>query len=73
MNPDLIEIIEACPDTTLTLINKHRFVVQDSVTDVVERIVKYRARIADAAQVGSDTPSVHALQAIDSSDREQAA
>jgi flagellar protein FlbD len=48
VNADLIESLEACPDTVVTLVNKRRFVVEDRLEDVVDSIVAYRARIAAA-------------------------
>lgn len=49
VNADLIETIEACPDTVVTLVNKHRYVVEDPVADVVDRVIEFRARVAAAA------------------------
>ena len=54
VNPDLIELVEARPDTTITLVNKHRYVVEDPVAVVVERIVEFRARIAAASSGAGD-------------------
>lgn len=54
VNADLIETIEARPDTIVTLVNKHRYVVEDSVEDVVTRIVAFRARVAAAAGAHHD-------------------
>lgn len=54
VNADLIETIEARPDTTVTLVNKHRYVVEDSVADVVERVIEFRARVAAAAGASGD-------------------
>jgi flagellar protein FlbD len=51
VNADLVETIEATPDTVITLVTKRRFVVEDSVEDVIERVLEYRARIAQ--RVGS--------------------
>lgn len=42
VNADLIETIEACPDTTIMLTTKRRFVVVESVNDVIDRIIEYR-------------------------------
>ena len=54
VNPDLIETVEARPDTTVTLVNKHRYVVEDTVEQVIERIVAYRALVVSAAGVEGD-------------------
>ncbi len=74
VNPDLIEMVEACPDTTISLVNKHRYVVEDTVTDVVERIVQFRARIAAAAgQAGDHTAGARVMNVLDIDDQERAA
>lgn len=54
VNADLIESLEAVPDTVVTLVNKRRFVVEDSLGDVIDRIVAYRARIAAAVNAPHD-------------------
>jgi flagellar protein FlbD len=72
VNPDLIETIESRPDTVVTLVNKHRYIVEDSVSDVVQRIVDFRARIATAAGTDGDhAAGVRVLSLND--DQEQAA
>ena len=48
LNADLIESLEAVPDTVVTLVNKRRFVVEDPISEVTDKIVAYRARIAHA-------------------------
>lgn len=47
INPHLIETIEATPDTIITLTSNKRLVVQDSITDLVARIIEYRKVIGD--------------------------
>jgi flagellar protein FlbD len=46
VNADLIETMEACPDVTITLVTKRRFVVADSLEEVIERIVAYRRSVS---------------------------
>ena len=46
VNADLIETVEAHPDTTVTLLTKRRFVVQEPVEEVIDRIVAFRQRCA---------------------------
>ena len=72
VNPDLIEVVEARPDTTITLVNKHRYVVEDEVTAVVDRIVAFRARIAAAAGTDGDR-AAGARSLAPMHDQEQAA
>lgn len=74
VNPDLIEMVEARPDTTITLVNKHKYVVEDAVSDVVDRIVGFRARIASAAGTAGDhVAGARAMHALDIDDQERAA
>lgn len=42
VNADLIESIEANPDTALILTSGKRIVVRDSVDEIVERVLKYK-------------------------------
>ena len=61
VNAELIESVEARPDTHLTLSNERHFVVLESVDDVVERVIDYRQRaygrrLLLAARPGADTP-----------------
>ncbi len=44
INADLIETIEERPDTIVTLTNEHRFVVKESLEELLERIAAYRRR-----------------------------
>ncbi|MCI1018290.1 flagellar FlbD family protein [Microbacterium sp. C5A9] len=49
VNPDLIERIQASPDTTLHMIDGHVYVVAEDMDAVVDLIVAYRARVLHAA------------------------
>jgi flagellar protein FlbD len=42
VNADLIEHIETTPDTVLSLTTGQKFVVQESVDEVVRRVVAFR-------------------------------
>jgi flagellar protein FlbD len=45
VNADLIETIEATPDTIVTLVDGTRYVVEESPTELVDRIKIYRAAV----------------------------
>ena len=45
VNPDLIQRIETTPDTILTLIDGTKYVIAESLADVTNRIVTYRATV----------------------------
>jgi flagellar protein FlbD len=49
LNTDLIERIEETPDTVLTLIDGTRYVVQEPVDDVIDRVISFRARVVERA------------------------
>ncbi|WP_380163566.1 flagellar FlbD family protein [Jannaschia sp. R86511] len=79
LNPDLIHRAEETPDTVLTLIDGSRYVVVQSLDELIDRIVGYRARVVAAAgslataEVTSTTPVDDADddldQAVDRADR----
>ncbi len=45
LNADLIESIEANPDTVITLLNEKKYIVSEPVETVVEKVFQYKARI----------------------------
>ena len=60
VNPDLIEKAEATPDTVVTLVDGHKFVVAESVPEVVDRVRAWRASVAaEAFRLSGPAPSEH--------------
>jgi len=49
VNADLIERVEAIPDTVLTLIDGTKYVIAEPADEVVARIIEFRARVLAAA------------------------
>ncbi|MGH9658111.1 MAG: flagellar FlbD family protein [Bryobacteraceae bacterium] len=45
LNADLIEHLEATPDTVITLITGQKLMVHESADDVIERVIAYRREI----------------------------
>ncbi|MGH9562244.1 MAG: flagellar FlbD family protein [Terracidiphilus sp.] len=45
LNSDLIKIAEASPDTMLTLINGEKLIVKETIDEVQEKVLAYRARL----------------------------
>lgn len=45
INSELILYIEETPDTVITLTNGQKVVVQDSVDDIIKKIINYKAKI----------------------------
>ncbi len=74
LNPDLIERAEATPDTVVTLIGGNKYVISESLEELVELIRDYRARIIAAAETmmvdngyGSDQPAVPRMRVLSAS------
>ncbi|PYG89827.1 flagellar protein FlbD [Ruminiclostridium sufflavum DSM 19573] len=47
INCDLIETIESTPDTVITLNNGKRYVVTESIDEVVSKVIRYKKNIFD--------------------------
>jgi flagellar protein FlbD len=45
VNCDLVERVDAHPDTVLTLVDSTKYVVAESLTEVVERVRDFRAGV----------------------------
>ena len=45
VNSELILYIEETPDTVITLTNGQKIVVTDSVDEVIDKVINYKARI----------------------------
>lgn len=53
VNAELIETIEATPDTLVTLIDRRRFMVGEAVDDVVRLVVEYRRAVGGGMAPGT--------------------
>lgn len=56
VNADLIERVETVPDTVVTLVDGHKYVVSETADEVIERVLQFRASIlvtADHIQHGA--------------------
>jgi flagellar protein FlbD len=62
LNSDLIKTAEASPDTMLTLINGEKLIVREQTSEVVERVLAYRARLL--AAVARRLPTYGELQQV---------
>ena len=59
INPDLIERIECTPDTILVLMDGTRYLVAETMPDVVAMVQEYRAGvISRALQPAQEAPRV---------------
>lgn len=51
LNADLIEKVEAIPDTTITMVDGDRYVVRETRQVVLDRIEQFRARVIARARL----------------------
>lgn len=49
LNPDLIERVEETPDTVITLVDGTKYLVRESLEEVIDLVMGYRARLLVAA------------------------
>ena len=45
LNSDIIETMEATPDTVISTVNGKKFVVSETIDEVIDRIIEFRGRI----------------------------
>ena len=50
LNPDLVERIEQTPDTVITLIGGVKYVVEESVEQIIDEVRAYRASVLITAE-----------------------
>lgn len=50
LNPEQIEKVEKNPDTQILLLNGHRYYVRETLDEIVQRVVAYRAACRAAAK-----------------------
>ncbi|WP_231580385.1 MULTISPECIES: flagellar FlbD family protein [unclassified Marinitoga] len=48
INPDMIEKIEARPDTTILLNNGHIYIVKENIDEIIKEIVEFKGKIFSA-------------------------
>ena len=45
LNAELIETVEETPDTVITLVNGKKFIVEESMDQIVRLVIRYRQQI----------------------------
>jgi flagellar protein FlbD len=66
VNADHIERIEETPDTVLTLLDGKKILVKDSMSEVVDLVVAYRASILNLSYQPRAHPGEGTLQLVHS-------
>jgi flagellar protein FlbD len=49
INPDLIERIHENPDTTLVMVDGAKYIVTETMAEVIDLVARYRSRIVSLA------------------------
>jgi flagellar protein FlbD len=71
LNSDLIECAEATPDTVVTLVDGTRYVIRESLDEVVDKVREFRASVVTRARVlEQETAAEPALHLVPDPDRE---
>jgi flagellar protein FlbD len=52
VNADLIESLEATPDTVVTLTSGNKLIVRDNMSEVQQRIIDYKRKILGPKDTG---------------------
>lgn len=45
INSDMIECMEATPDTTITMTTGRKIIAKESIDDIIDKILKYKKKI----------------------------
>jgi flagellar protein FlbD len=51
INAELVETVEASPDTVITLVTGNKFIVRDSLKDVIDKITEYKKKVLSERKV----------------------
>ena len=76
LNPDLVERVDCTPDTVITLVDGTKYLVAETLHDVTNLVLEYRARIVAGASAferydaTSSRRTLHAVQPADDADDE---
>ena len=67
LNPDLIERAEANPDTVISLVGGTKYVVVESLQEIIEAVTAHRAEVLRVAAVPviEHTPPTYLRQVTD--------
>lgn len=65
VNADLIETVEATPDTIITLVDGTRYVVEETPTELVHRIKRFRAAVLRFEDGPGPAPRTDRARSVD--------
>jgi flagellar protein FlbD len=70
VNADLIETIEATPDTIVTLVDGTRYLVEEPPSTIIERVMGFRAAVLRLGDEPLPSPNAEPPPARSSADAE---
>ena len=70
VNPDLVQRIDSAPDTILTLIDGTKFIVEESMQEVIDRINEHRSLLLARARELRAEPRFELVRDGDADDDE---
>jgi len=59
INPDLLQRIDSTPDTILTLVDGTKYIVQESMPEIIDLITTYRATLVARAHDVQQSLGLH--------------
>ncbi len=74
LNPDLIERVEATPDTVISLVDGTKYVVRERLEEITYRVREAKASVialAHELEYGSGTTPAPVLRVVSDSSKEQ--
>ncbi len=57
LNLETVKYMEATPDTLIFFINGDSVIVRESLDEVVQRVIQFKAKILEQAKVVTDGPT----------------
>lgn len=51
VNCNLIEMVEANPDTVISLTTGHKLVVRESIDEIINKVIDYNAQISSCIKI----------------------
>lgn len=66
INAEQIERVEEMPDTVVTLIEGKKYLIRESLEDVIERVVAYRAKVLRSSYASPDQDAEPGLRVVES-------
>lgn len=65
VNAEHIERVEETPDTVLTLVEGKKYLIRESLDEVIEKVVAYRARILRVSYAPNESSEGVGLSVVD--------